>query len=420
MATTKHKTSFLGVRYREHPTRKHGIRPDRCFFVRYKLNGKDKEEVAGWASEGMSAEKAFNLLSALREAMRTGEGPQTLADMKTENEAKAAAQQKKERAVARAAVTVSEFWEADYLPSAVASKKPMTVYSEKHLFKNWIQPVLGDVALQRLTPQMAERVSLAMQRAEKSAATVRYALAVISQIWSHAAACDLVQGDSPTRRIKKPRIDNRRARFLTRDEASSLLTALRERSLDTHDTALLSLFSGLRAGEIHALTWGDVDIHTGSIYVKDPKNKYSRHAFMTEEVKGMLAGRYCGQPKTALVFPSVTGKRRVEISDSFQNAVRDLGLNNSGEVDAEGNSVEIKDARQRVVFHTLRHTFASWLAQAGTPIYTLAQLMGHADMKMTQRYSHLAPDNMQAATLLLQGALEKKHATVTPFRRVGE
>lgn len=407
MATTKHKTSFLGVRYREHPTRKHGVRFDRCFFVRYKLEGKDKEETAGWASEGMSAEKAFNLLSALRETMRTGEGPQTLAEMKAENVTKAAARQKLERAAARGAMTVSEFWETDYLPSAVVSKKPMTVNSERHLFKNWIQPVIGNVAVQQITPQLAEKVFLAMQKAEKSAATMRYALAVISQIWNHAATRELVHGDSPTRRIKKPKVDNRRVRFLTREEASALLDALKVRSFDTHDTALLSLFSGLRAGEIHSLTWGDLDMDVGSIYVKDPKNKHSRHAFMTAEVKAMFAGRYYGQTKTTLVFPTATGNKRKEVSDSFQNTVRDLGLNNSGEIDAEGKPVELTDARQRVVFHTLRHTFASWLAQAGTPMYTLAQLMGHADMKMTQRYSHLAPDNMQAATLMLQGVLEK-------------
>lgn len=63
MAVIWNKTNFLGVRFREHVTRKHGIRPDRCFSIRYKLNGKDKEEVAGWASEGMTAEKAFKMLA---------------------------------------------------------------------------------------------------------------------------------------------------------------------------------------------------------------------------------------------------------------------------------------------------------------------------------------------------------------------
>lgn len=418
MAVAWHKTNFLGVRYREHSTRKHGIRPDRCFSIRYKLDGKDKEEVAGWASEKMTAEKAFSMLSELREAIRTGKGPQTLADMKATNEAQAVQERKKANAAARAAVTLAEFWESDYLPLAETTKKPSTMTSEKFLYGKWIRPALGDVPLQRVTVPMVEQIALTMQRQGKSAASVRYVLAVISQIWALAVSRDLVQGDSPTRRVKKPRADNRRMRFLTQEEARKLLSALSERSTDTHDAALLSLFAGLRAGEIHALTWADVDMDAGTLYIKDPKNKHSRHAYTTQEVLDMLAGRYVGQHKTALIFPARGGGRRVYVPDTFERVVRDLGLNSTGEVGADGKPVEIADARQRVVFHTLRHTFASWLAQAGTPIFTLAQLMGHADMKMTQRYSHLAPDNVKSATLALQGALEEKKPTkVTKFRQ---
>lgn len=407
MAVVWHKTNFLGVRYREHATRKHGVRLDRCFSIRYKLNGKDKEEVAGWGSEKMTAEKAFSLLSELREAIRTGRGPQTLAEMKIANEARIMQERESARAASLAATTFLEFWEAEYLPYAEATKKSMSMHSEKHLFKNWICPILGDTPLQRVTSALVEKIVMNMQKMGKSAASIRYALAVVSQVWSYASIRDFVQGDSPTRRIKKPKIDNRRVRFLTREEARILLDGLKLRSQDVHDTALLSLFAGLRAGEIHALAWGDLDFEHGTLYIRDPKNSNSRHAYMTQEVREMLCNRNTGQPKNAFVFPSVTGKRRMQVSDSFQNTVRELGLNDTGEFDAEGKAVEIQDARQRVVFHTLRHTFASWLAQAGTPMFTLAQLMGHRDMKMTQRYSHLAPDNMQAATLVLQGVLKE-------------
>lgn len=418
MAVTWHKTNFLGVRYREHATRKHGVRPDRCFSIRYKLDGKDKEEVAGWASEKMTAEKAFTMLSELREAIRTGKGPQTLSEMKAANEAEAMQELKKAHAAARAAVTLSEFWTTEYLPLAETTKKSSTMTSEKFLYGKWIRPALGDVPLQRVTAPMVEQISIGMQKQGKSAASVRYVLAVISQVWALAASRDLVHGDSPTRKVKKPRADNRRMRFLTHDEARKLLSALSERSTDTHDAALLSLFSGLRAGEIHSLTWADVDMEAGTIYIKDPKNKYSRHAYMTQEVRAMLKGRYMGQHKTAFIFPARGGGKRVYVPDTFERTVRDLGLNNTGEVGADDKPIEISDARQRVVFHTLRHTFASWLAQAGTPIFTLAQLMGHHDMKMTQRYSHLAPDNVQAATMVLQGALkERQSAKMTKFRQ---
>ena len=78
MAVQWYKTKFLGVRYREHPARKHGIRPDRCFSIRYKLDGKDKEEVIGWASEGWTAEKAYAQLSRIGENIRTGKGVTSL------------------------------------------------------------------------------------------------------------------------------------------------------------------------------------------------------------------------------------------------------------------------------------------------------------------------------------------------------
>ena len=71
---------------------------------------------------------------------------------------------------------------------------------------------------------------------------------------------------------------------------------------------------------------------------------------------------------------------------SFKRAVEELGFNKG-----------IKDVRQKVVFHTLRHTFASWLAIDGVPLYTISELMGHSTMDMTKRYAHLCPDTKRAA-----------------------
>lgn len=120
----------------------------------------------------------------------------------------------------------------------------------------------------------------------------------------------------------------------------------------------------------------------------------------------MLKGReILARSKGELVFPAKNGAKRRWVPDTFERTVRNLGLNNTGEVDADGKPVEIADARQRVVFHSLRHTFASWLVQNGTPLYTVAKLMGHSTLEMTQRYSHLAPDTLKKAALSLEGVL---------------
>ena len=56
------RTPYPGVRYREHPSRRHNGRPDRYFCIRYYINYKDCEEGLGWASEGWNAEKAHGVL----------------------------------------------------------------------------------------------------------------------------------------------------------------------------------------------------------------------------------------------------------------------------------------------------------------------------------------------------------------------
>ncbi len=243
------------------------------------------------------------------------------------------------------------------------------------------------------------------KKEKKSAATIRYILAVVSQIWSKAVQLEVVSGECPTKKIKKPRQDNRRNRYLSREEATALLDELKLHSQDMHDIAFLSLYTGMRAGEIHSLQWGNVNFQNNTIEVLDPKSGRNRVAFMTQEIQAMLKSRFDNQTKNALVFPGKNGTRRKEVSDTFERVVNKLGLNNTGEITkneaGENVPVIIKDARQKVVFHTLRHTFASWLVEKGVPLYNVAKLMGHSTIDMTQRYSHLAPDTLRSAAMCL-------------------
>jgi len=57
--------------------------------------------------------------------------------------------------------------------------------------------------------------------------------------------------------------------------------------------------------------------------------------------------------------------------------------------------------------HTLCHTYASWLVQNGVDLYTVQKLMGHSTIAMTEKYAHLAPDNLKAAVRVLEKSLEK-------------
>ncbi|GHT93293.1 hypothetical protein FACS1894122_08290 [Alphaproteobacteria bacterium] len=62
----------------------------------------------------------------------------------------------------------------------------------------------------------------------------------------------------------------------------------------------------------------------------------------------------------------------------------------------------VNDDRQKVVFHTLRHTYASWLVMSGVDLYTVQKLMWHSTIAMTERYSHLAPDHLKKAVSMFE------------------
>ena len=380
-----------GVRYREHPTRKHGKRPDRYWTIQYHKKGKTINEAVGWWSQGASQVLAEEILSKLRQNWLLGQGPQTLREFRATN---TAAREAEAIAKAADALTLTEFWERTYWPVALNEKKEATINGERRIFRKRIAPALGNKSLKEISANGIEEMLAVMQNEGKAPQTREQTRAVLSGILSMAIKKGLLADPNPCRRVKVARYDNRRTRFLAPHEARKILDLLKVEGPQVHDEALLSLFSGLRAGEIFALTWADVDFENKLILVRDPKNRKNRHAYMTGEVETMLKARYGGQSPSAMVFPGPGGRRRQAMSSIFRRVVGELGLN-------EG----IADRRQKLVFHSLRHTFASWLVQAGEPLYTVKELMGHKSLTMTERYSHLAPDHLRQAADRLEGKL---------------
>jgi integrase len=235
-----------------------------------------------------------------------------------------------------------------------------------------------------------------MLDAGRAPRTVAYALAVVRQVINYARDHGFFHDINPVSKVKTPRNDNRRIRFLSYDEAEKLLKELASRSPDLHDMALLALHCAPRAGEIFGLTWKDIDFERGLVTLRHTKNGRVRHVPMTDRVKEMLKAREQVRD-SELVFPSQYGGKRKEVSNAFEKAVKDLGWNKG-----------IQDSRQRVVFHTLRHTCASWLVMAGVPLYTVKEYLGHQQISQTDRYAHLAPDSLQQATDALNGIGKEK------------
>lgn len=389
MAGKWKKTTYPGIRYREHYTRKHGVKKDQYFILSYRLDGKRKDEAVGWASKGWTAKKANALLSEILENQRKGNEPLTLKEMRDGEKNRRVKKQLAE-------ITFSDVWRK-YRAQAIADRGDKAIETESGLYKNWIMKDLAGIAMRDVSPFYLEKIKSKMHKKGRAPRTIEYCLAIIRQVFNYARRNDLFTGDNPVGKVKIPRADNRRVRFLTQAEATILLTKLMEKSKQVHDMALMSLHTGARAGEIFSLTWGCVDLEAGTMLLKDTKNTESRTAFMTQAVKDMLASIKPDQAgRDDLVFPGRGGIKIEKTSKTFSRVASDLF--NQG----------VDDPRKRVYFHSLRHTYASWLVTEGVDLYKVKELLGHKDLSMTQRYAHLAPDSLRGAINVLEEALKPK------------
>jgi len=283
---------------------------------------------------------------------------------------------------------------SEFMKEYFAFENKVSLNREKIIYRCYLY-VLDNKTLQEITMLDAEKIVNGMIKKGLAVRTAQYVAAVLRHALNKAVERGYLQVN-PVSKIKVPRKDNRRIRFLTKDEAVKLLDELKKRSQRAYEMAFLSLNTGMRFGEIASLTWQDIDFDNGIIYIKDPKNRTGRVAYMTEGVKKLLLNKKKNtNGNNNFVFYTEINNRKYA-PDAFKNAVKRLGLNN-----------DVTDPRNKVVFHTLRHTFASWLVQAGTPLYTVKELLGHKSIAMTERYSHLAENTMREAIKNIEIKFEK-------------
>jgi len=359
------KTRYIGVYERKSSVRRYQGKPDVAFDIFYRdKDGRQHIHCAGWRSDGMTAAEASSLRAEI---------------------IKKAKQRVKEK------LTFGRAWEL-YRDDWLEANKKACLKSDISLYSNYLRPQLAILRLEEVTPVHINAILTCMSG--RALQTKKHALGLINRIYRKMIGWKLYSGDIPTRDMIPGRIDNERIRYLTPAEAKTLLEAMDNHSPPFADICRVSLYAGLRLREIFNLQVQHVHLDTGLLDIMDAKAG-SRQAIigdvlapvLTRHIKGKRAGEY--------VFTQSDGKSQLRnINQTFFRVVKALGLNDG-----------VTDARQKVVFHTLRHTFASWLVQKGVPLYTVADLMGHSTISMTKRYAKLAQDDRRTAIASLNGII---------------
>jgi integrase len=261
--------------------------------------------------------------------------------------------------------------------------------TEDGFYRNWFSKELDDKKIHEITIDDIQSVINKALAAGRRPATAKYMKAFIRQLFNFAKDREFYDKDNITHKVTTPSFDNRRTRYYTIEEIKKILAALKKRSVQIHNIALFAMYTGCRPIEIFSLSWSNVDFNNDVITVFDTKNNKTKHVPIVDEVKNLLA-RLKQEDSQGLIFKSRKGTQIKSASKVFRDVLKTLGIN-------EG----ITDDRQKGVFYTLRHSYASWLMMKGADLYDVKELMGHSTTAMTERYSHLSPEHLKKTAMLL-------------------
>ena len=175
----------------------------------------------------------------------------------------------------------------------------------------------------------------------------------------------------PCRSVERRQENNERTRFLSDDELRRLLDACRASAWPRlYALVLAALTTGARKGELMGLRWSAVDLERAVAHVGKTKNGDPRVLPLVPALLTELQ-RFKGEP-AGWVFPSPRNpEKQFEFEPRWHEALR---------------RARIKD----FTFHSLRHSCASILARNGATLLEIADVLGHRQLQMTKRYSHLA------------------------------
>jgi integrase len=240
----------------------------------------------------------------------------------------------------------------------------------------------GKQRLCEILPKDIEQFKAKQLSDGRAPASVNRYLIILSQMFTRAMS--IAQATTnPVAEVELLRVRNARTRFLSEEEEERLL---RDCATPLRGVVLFAIHTGMRRSEITKLEWRDVDMRRLVVRVRaeNAKSGEAREIPLDQTAQALLQKIRPVILKDPYlpVFRSTWGKAYSDVGKVFRYATKRAGL-------------------AELHFHDLRHTFASRLVMRGADLFTVQELLGHTDIAMTRRYSHLSPAHKRAAVSLL-------------------
>lgn len=252
---------------------------------------------------------------------------------------------------------------------------------EEGIITGHLQPFLGTAKLTEIRRADVQRYITKRSSDNAGAGSIVKELNVLKHLLALAVEWELIPVN-PAYRVKGPRVPSGRVRYLQPTELRAVLDACPEW---IRPIVALAVSTGMRRGEILGLRWLDIDQFGNRIMLPQTKNGEGRIVYLNTLAQQAIRAMH--NPEALSTDRVFSGSQMIPdyVTQVFARACRDA---------------EIEDFR----FHDLRHTAASWMRMNGADIHTVAQILGHKDLRMASRYQHLSPAFLSEAVNLLDRA----------------
>mgnify|MGYP001296843490 CR=1 FL=1 len=371
---------YTGVFYRI-GKRIGGNGDEKIYYITYKKNGKKIEERVGRQyADRMTPAQASNIRSAIIEGRRL-----------PKKEIKKLEEEKKKAETDK--YTIDKLWE-EYKLNRTPNKGLDT---DSGRYNNYLKKKFGGKEPKELVKKDVDQLRIDLLNDDKSPQTVKHILNLLTWIINYGFKNNLCEGISF--HIQKPTVNNEKTEDLNQAETESLLSAIEaDSNIAVGNMMKLSLYTGMRRGELFRLKWKDLNFETGFIWIRGeagrgPKGGKDQKIPMNNMARKLLLS--IRKTRSPYVFPGRDGGERTKLGDAGRRILDNAGLP--------------KDFRPT---HGLRHVYASNLASSGeVDMYVLQKLMTHKSPQMTQRYAHLRDDALKKAASqidIIFGQIEDK------------
>lgn len=292
---------------------------------------------------------------------------------------------------------------------ATTNNRPSTVREKRRTLGRGMLAELGRLRLDQIGPRQLEAFKARRKKDGVGNKTINEELAILSKILGYAE--EIGELTTPPPKIRRLKVQKPSFDFLDFDEATRLEDAAREAPAPWRAMIPFALWSGLRLGELRALRWDDLDFVAGVLHVRravddvgdlqPPKSGQARVVDLPQKAVDLLRGHRHEHQHGPYVFCHEDG--------AMLPRWHCVPKSTEPEDDSPLQEVARKAGLRRIGWHVLRHTYASHLTMLGAKPAEVQELLGHASLTMTMRYTHLSPSARRAAAKLLDAAPPRHH-----------